>query len=53
MDLSYHPTEVTTTMRHRMHNGPAPDSYDAVMISRFHARTTSTPLAPISALGGG
>ena len=46
-------TEVTTTMRHRMHNGPAPDSEEAVMISRFHARTTSTPRATISALGGG
>ena len=51
MDLSYHPTEVTKNMaRHFMHNGPAPDSYDAVMISRFHARTTSTPRATLSAL---
>ena len=39
--------------RHFMHNGPAPDSEEAVMISRFHARTTSTPRATISALGGG
>ena len=44
------PTEVTTTMRHRMHFGPAPDSEEAVMISRFHARTTSTPRATLSAL---
>ena len=51
MDLSYHPTEVTKNMaRHFMHNGPAPDSDEAVMISRFHARTTSTPRATLSAL---
>ena len=37
-------------MRHRMHYGPAPDSEEAVMISRFHARTTSTPRATLSAL---
>ena len=37
-------------MRHRMHDGPAPDSDEAVMISRFHARTTSTPRATLSAL---
>ena len=36
--------------RHFMHNGPVPDSDEAVMISRFHARTTSPPRATISAL---
>ena len=42
------PTEVTTTMAR--HFGPPPDSDEAVMISRFHARTTSTPRATLSAL---
>ena len=36
--------------RHFMHDSPAPDSDEAVMISRFHARTTSTPRATLSAL---
>ena len=44
------PTEVTTTMRHRIHDGPAPDSDEAVMISRFHARTKPTPRATLAAL---
>ena len=42
------PTEVTTTMAR--HFSPAPDSEDAVMISRFHARTKPTPRATLSAL---
>ena len=32
------------------HFGPPPDSDEAVMISRFHARTTSTPRATLAAL---
>ena len=51
MDLSYHPTEVTTIMAR--HFSPAPDSNEAVMISRWQ-RTVSTvkptPHATLAAL---
>ena len=43
-------------MRHRMHDGPAPDSDEALMISRWQSTVSTvkpTPRATISALGGG
>ena len=46
-------TEVTTTMRHRMHDGPAPDSDDALMISRWQSTVSTvkpTPRATLAAL---
>ena len=41
-------TEVTTTMRHRMHDGPAPDSDEAIFIQRWQRKPT--PRATLSAL---